>query len=86
MIAFFYFKDYNLKILFLFGDLLGSISIINFLMFFKTHNKNIKLMIKNSLNGYLNLLELIEDAEKELDIFSLTTKDKIVLKSIIKKI
>ena len=43
-------------------------------------------MIKNSLNGYLNLLELIEDAEKELDIFSLTTKNKIVLKSIIKKI
>ena len=42
-------------------------------------------MNENKINGYLKLLELIEDAEKELDILSLTSKDKIVLRSVIKK-
>lgn len=42
-------------------------------------------MNKEKINGYLNLLELIEDAETELDILSLSSKDRIVLKSVIKK-
>ena len=42
-------------------------------------------MNNNKINGYLMLLELIEDAETELDILSLSSKDKIVLKSVIKK-
>ena len=40
----------------------------------------------NKINGYLKLLQLIEDAETELDILSLSSKDKIVLKSVIKKL
>ena len=43
-------------------------------------------MNNNKINGYLKLLELIEDAETELDILSLSSKDKIVLKSVIKKL
>ena len=35
-------------------------------------------MNKIKINGYLNLLELIEDAETELDILSLSSKDRIV--------
>ena len=42
-------------------------------------------MNNNKINGYLKLLELIEDTEKELDILTLSSKDRIVLKSVIKK-
>ena len=42
-------------------------------------------MNNNKINGYLKLLELIEDAETELDILTLSSKDRIVLKSVIKK-
>ena len=42
-------------------------------------------MNNNKIKGYLKLLELIEDAETELDILTLSSKDRIVLKSVIKK-
>ncbi|MDA9171449.1 hypothetical protein N9O69_05160 [Alphaproteobacteria bacterium] len=42
-------------------------------------------MNNNKINGYLKPLELIEDAETELGILSLSSKDKIVLKSVIKQ-
>lgn len=40
--------------------------------------------MKNKLDAFLNLYQLLENAEEELGIENLTKKDKIILTEIIK--
>ena len=41
-------------------------------------------MIKNKLNAYANLIDLLTSAEEELGLQNLTNVDKIILKELIK--
>ena len=41
-------------------------------------------MIKNKLNSYANLIDLLSSAEEELGLQNLTKVDKIILKELIK--